>query len=109
MCSGVKKMQKAVANELATADIPVPVLRSDGAHASPSLLAYAAGRMVSAPRAALPSHGSNPQWLPFGIKLRNCKYSYGVSPGLSPGSFYPHKYADDDPTYEINTNFIAHL
>ena len=33
--------------------------------------------------------GSRPQWPPFGAKPRSCKYSYGVSPGLSPGSFYP--------------------
>ena len=31
--------------------------------------------------------GSRPQWPPFGAKPRNCKYSYGVSPGFPPGSF----------------------
>ena len=33
--------------------------------------------------------GSRPQWPPFGAKPRNCKYSYGGSPGFPPGSFYP--------------------
>ena len=64
-----------------------------GAHASPSLLAYAAGRgwgPAKTPRAAsCLLMGSRPQWPPFGAKPRSCKYSYGVSPGLSPGSFYP--------------------
>ena len=44
----------------------------------------------STPRAA--SHllmSSRPQWPPFGAKPRSCKYSYGVSPGFPPGSFYP--------------------
>ena len=47
-------------------------------------------KIKSTPRAA--SYllmGSRPQWPPFGAKPHNCKYSYGVSPGLSPGSFYP--------------------
>ena len=64
-----------------------------GAHASPSLLAYAAGRgwgPAKTPRAAsCLLMGSRPQWPPFGAKPRNCKYSYGVSPGFPPGSFYP--------------------
>ena len=63
------------------------------AHASPSLLAYAAGRgrgSAKTPRAAsCLLMGSRPQWPPFGAKPRNCKYSYGVSPGFSPGFFYP--------------------
>ena len=64
-----------------------------GAHASPSLLAYAAGRgwgPAKTPRAAsCLLMGSRPQWPPFGAKPRSCKYSYGVSPGFPPGSFYP--------------------
>ena len=47
-------------------------------------------KIKSTPRAAsCLLMGSRPQWPPFGAKPRNCKYSYGVSPGLSPGSFYP--------------------
>ena len=84
--------KKAVAeSNSATADVSVPNLRSKGAHASPSLLAHAAGRgrePAKAPRAAsCLLMGSRPQWPPFGAKPRSCKYSYGVSPGLSPGSF----------------------
>ena len=77
----------------ATADVSVPNLRSKGAHASPSLLAHAAGRgwgSAKTPRAAsCLLMGSRPQWPPFGAKPRSCKYSYGVSPGFPPGSFYP--------------------
>ena len=50
----------------------------------------AAGDLPKRP-ARLPafSWGNAPQWPSFGAKPRSCKYSYGVSPGLSPGSFYP--------------------
>ena len=59
----------------------------------------------STPRAA--SHllmSSRPQWPPFGAKPRSCKYSYGVSLGFSPGSFYPRatqrsSARDDDTMY----------
>ena len=79
-----------------------------GAHASPSLLAHAAGRVwgpAKTPRAAsCLLMGSRPQWPPFGAKPRNCKYSYGVSPGFPPGSFYPRatqrsSARDDDTMY----------
>ena len=58
--------------------------------------------------------GSRPQWPPFGAKPHNCKYSYGVSPGLSPGFFYPPATQrsgarDDDTMYKILICFIAHL
>ena len=47
-------------------------------------------KIKSTPRAAsCLLMGSRPQWPPFGAKPRNCKYSYGVSPGFPPGSFYP--------------------
>ena len=39
------------------------------------------------------SWGNAPQWPSFGAKPRNCKYSYGVSPGFPPGSFYPPRHA----------------
>ena len=47
-------------------------------------------KIKSTPRAAsCLLMGSRPQWPPFGAKPRSCKYSYGVSPGFPPGSFYP--------------------
>ena len=57
--------------------------------------------------------GSRPQWPPFGAKPRNCKYSYGVSPGLPPGSFYPpatqrNSKGEDDTMYKF-FYIIAHL
>lgn len=92
--SGADTNTKAVVEFCSTtADLSVPNLRSKGAHASPSLLAHAAGRgwgPAKTPRAAsCLLMGSRPQWPPFGAKPRSCKYSYGVSPGFPPGSFYP--------------------
>ena len=59
--------------------------------------------------------GSRPQWPPFGAKPRNCKYSYGVSPGFPPGSFYPpatqrSSKGDNDTMYAfISTKYHAGL
>ena len=73
-------------------------------------------KIKSTPRAA--SYllmGSRPQWPPFGAKPRSCKYSYGVSSGLSPGSFYPPATQrsgarDDDTMYAfICTKYHAGL
>ena len=86
--------KRAVAeSSSATAVIPVPNLRSQTpTHHQVFWLMQpgAAEDLPKTPRAA--SYllmGSRPQWPPFGAKPHNCKYSYGVSPGLSPGSFYP--------------------
>ena len=107
--------KKAVAeSNSVTADVSVPNLRSKALthHQVFWLMQPGADRKIkSTPRAAsCLLMGSRPQWPPFGAKPRSCKYSYGVSPGLSPGSFYPREErANDDAMYEVNTNFIAHL
>ena len=90
-----------------------------GAHASPSLLAHAAGRSrvpAKTPRAAsCLLMGSRPQWPPFGAKPRSCKYSYGVSPGFPPGSFYPPatqrsgKGEDDTMYFNLYYSYIIFL
>ena len=64
-------------------------------------------KIKSTPRAAsCLLMGSRPQWPPFGAKPRSCKYSYGVSPGFPPGSFYPpatqrSSARDDDTMYSF--------
>lgn len=73
-------------------------------------------KIKSTPRAAsCLLMGSRPQWPPFGAKPRNCKYSYGVSPGFPPGSFYPRATqrsgkGEDDTMYAfISTKYHAGL
>ena len=78
--------------------VPVPKLRSQGApHITKSSGSCSRAQTVkikSTPRAAsCLLMGSRPQWPPFGAKPRSCKYSYGVSPGFPPGSFYPPRHA----------------
>ena len=86
--------KKAVAeSSSATAVVSVPNLRSKApTHHQVFWLMQpgAAEDLPKTPRAAsCLLMGSRPQWPPFGAKPRNCKYSYGVSPGFPPGSFYP--------------------
>ena len=105
----VQKCKKAVAeSSSATAVVSVPNLRSQTpTHHQVFWLMQpgAAEDLPKTPRAAsCLLMGSRPQWPPFGAKPRSCKYSYGVSSGLSPGSFYPpatqrSSKGDDDTTY----------
>ena len=88
----VQKCKKAVAeSSSATAVVSVPNLRSKApTHHQVFWLMQpgAAEDLPKTPRAAsCLLMGSRPQWPPFGAKPRNCKYSYGVSPGFPPGSF----------------------
>ena len=88
------KVQKAVAeSSSATADVSVSNLRSQTpTHHQVFWLMQpgAAEDLPKTPRAASSLlMGSRPQWPPFGAKPRSYKYSYGISPGLSPGFFYP--------------------
>ena len=90
----VQKCKKAVAeSSSATAVVSVPNLRSKApTHHQVFWLMQlgAAEDLPKTPRAAsCLLMGSRPQWPPFGAKPRSCKYSYGVSPGFPPGSFYP--------------------
>ena len=105
----VQKCKRAVADSSsATAVVSVPNLRSQTlTHHQVFWLMQpgAAEDLPKTPRAA--SYllmGSRPQWPPFGAKPRSCKYSYGVSSGLSPGFFYlpatqRSSKGDDDTTY----------
>lgn len=86
--------KKAVAeSSSATAVVSVPNLRSQTpTHHQVFWLMQlgAAEDLPKTPRAAsCLLMDSRPQWPPFGAKPRSCKYSYGVSPGFSPGFFYP--------------------
>ena len=86
--------KKAVAESSSdTAVVSVPNLRSKApTHHQVFWLMQpgAAEDLPKTPRAAsCLLMGSRPQWPPFGAKPRSCKYSYGVSPGFPPGSFYP--------------------
>ena len=85
--------KKAVAESSSdTAVVSVPNLRSQTpTHHQVFWLMQpgAAEDLPKTPRAAsCLLMGSRPQWPPFGAKPRSCKYSYGVSPGFPPGSFY---------------------
>ena len=103
----------------ATAVVSVPNLRSKApTHHQVFWLMQpgAAGDLPKRP-ARLPafSWGNAPQWPPFGAKPRSCKYSYGVSPGFPPGSFYPpatqrSSKGDNDTMYAfISTKYHAGL
>ena len=116
----VQKCKKAVAeSSSATADVSVSNLRSQTpTHHQVFWLMQpgAAEDLPKTPRAAsCLLMGSRPQWPPFGAKPRSCKYSYGVSPGFSPGFFYPpatqrSSARDDDTMYAfICTKYHAGL
>ena len=83
--------KKAVAeSNSATADVSVPNLRSKALTHHQVFWLMQPGAAENLPKrpARLPAFSwVSPQWPPFGAKPRSCKYSYGVSPGLSPGSF----------------------
>lgn len=90
----------------ATADVSVPNLRSKAPTHHQVFWLMQPGAAESARRPArLPAFSwVSPQWPPFGAKPRSCKYSYGVSPGFSPGFFYPRatqrsSARDDDTMY----------
>ena len=118
--AAVQRYKKAVAeSNFATAVVSVPNLRSQTpTHHQVFWLMQpgAAEDLPKTPRAAsCLLMGSRPQWPPFGAKPRSCKYSYGVSSGLSPGSFYPPATQrsgarDDDTMYAfICTKYHAGL
>ena len=112
--------KRAVAeSSSATAVIPVPNLRSQTPTHHQVFWLMQPGAAEDLPKTPCAASsllmGSRPQWPPFGAKPRNCKYSYGISPGLSPGFFYPpatqrSSARDDDTMYAfICTKYHAGL
>ena len=86
----VQKCKKAVAeSSSATAVVSVRNLRSKGAHASPSLLAHAAGRgwgpAKNAPRGFLPSHGLPPTMAAFRRKAAQLQIQLRGKPRIPTG------------------------